>query len=226
MQRLAIFSIIVAIVASTGCTLDEFSRNPGGFRNKPVDVPDVSLESRELSARVDALGHELMTQNPFLGVNPTFSVVGHKELEIYHPDQNGVMISEGLVERCKSDQELSAVLATELAKMSAEARASKRMRIAEPLPMLADAGAATPGGNADPNQLTAQAIFDKQLTQSTRGKSKTIEDPDKIAASILQSAGIDVATLQKVAPLLEESKRKSATGKQLGARGDAPKWSQ
>ena len=96
MQRLAIFSIIVALVSGTGCSLDEF-RQQGGFRNKPVDVPEVSPASRELSARVDALGHELMTQNPFLGVNPTFSVAGRKELEIYHPDQNGVMISEGLV---------------------------------------------------------------------------------------------------------------------------------
>ena len=59
MQRLAIFSIIVAIVSGTGCSLDEF-RQQGGFRNKPVDVPEVSPASRELSARVDALGHEFV----------------------------------------------------------------------------------------------------------------------------------------------------------------------
>jgi hypothetical protein len=160
-------------------------------------------------------------QNPFLGVEPTFHTYGRSEPEITHPDLNGVLVTEGLVQRCRTDDELAAVLALELAKMSAERRAVDRLKV-EQLPQLADAGAT--GLGADPTQTGTQAMIDK--ASAPRKPTKRLADGSHARPEdILKGAGFDPKALDVVAPLVREAERNHALGEHLGPRGQTPRWS-
>jgi hypothetical protein len=209
------------LVGLAGC-LDEELNEPA-IRNKPVELPDVPEASVATAARVDQVGRELLSHNLFLGVEPAFHTYGHKNPEIFHPDLNGVFVTEGLVERCRTDEELAAVLALELATMSAERRAAERLRGAGPMPAVPDAAALSPGGiAADQNQLGTQAMIDRQLG---RQKRQQPEDPRARAKDILEAAGIDPKVLEQVAPLVREAGRHGAAAKSLAGRPTRPHWS-
>jgi hypothetical protein len=168
----------------------------------------------------------LLELNPFLGVEPSFQTYGRKEPEIFHPDPHGVFITEGLVERCKTDAELAAVLATELGKMSAERRAADRMHIPDPLQTPGDSGGTLMAGgvSSDQNQLGMQALID-QKTRRNLGRPGPNENPHALAQQILTSAGKDPKALDEIAPILREAGRNHYMAEHLGRRGDKPFWS-
>jgi len=204
------------LFALTGC-MDEFVDGPS-IRNKRVEVPNLPEASVAVAARVDQIGRQLVGQNPFLGVEPTFHTYGRSEPEITHPDLNGVLVTEGLVQRCRNDDELAAVLALELAKMSAERRAVDRLKV-EQLPQLADAGATSLG--ADPTQTGTQAMIDKATAPRKRVADGSHTRPE----DILKGAGFDPKALDAVAPLMQEARGNHALDKHLGPRGNVPRWS-
>jgi hypothetical protein len=132
MSRLAILGTACVGLASAGC-LDEMLNRTGEIPGigKPIEPPKLPEASLATAARVDQVGRELLAANPFLGVDPTFHTVAHPDPAIGHPDFGGVVVTEGLVNRCKTDAELMAVLATELGQMSAEKRLVDRVRSAD-----------------------------------------------------------------------------------------------
>ncbi len=222
MKRSFAISSALLLAGLTGCM--DLDMPTGRIQNKAVEVPTQSDASLATAARVDLIGRQLVAQSPFLGVEPTFHTFGRNEPEIYHPDSNGVFITEGLVAKCKTDDELAAVLATELGKMAVEKRNSERMKLVNPNAILADAGARAPG--EDPTQLAVQAVFDKQIPRAETGKSKgTSDDPKAVAGEILQSAGFKMKSLETVAPLLEESNRTNALAEQFRGRSAKATWS-
>ena len=224
MKRWAILPAAL-LAGLTGCMEGEFDH--ATIRNKRIETPDVTEASVAVAARVDQVGRSLVGQNPFLGVEPTFHTFGRKDPEVYHPDANGVFVTEGLVARCRTDDELAAVLALELAKMSAEQRAAGRLRKPEPLRSLPDAGTLSAGGiGPDQNQLGTQALFDQNLGRSGDGTKPAppIGDQRAAAADILKSAGIDPKALDVVEPLVQDAARHHAIAEQLGGRGLKPRW--
>lgn len=218
--------LAVGMIALAGCLDSELERSGSGFRNKPVEMPNVPAASVDAAARVDRVGRELLAHNPFLGVEPSFQTYGRKEPEIFHPDPHGVFITEGLVARCKTDAELAAVLATELGKMSAERRTADRMRVPDPLRTPGDSGGTMMAGgvSSDQNQLGMQALIDQKARQN-RGRPGADENPHALAEQILTSSGIDAKALTEVAPTLREAGRNHYMASHLGGRGDKPKWS-
>lgn len=210
----------VAAVGLTGCLEEEVART--GFRNQPVDVPATRKASVAVAARVDQVGRQLVAQNPFLGVEPTFHTIALREPEIHHPDLNGVFVTEGLVAQCPTDAELAAVLATELARMSAEQRTTDRLRRPDPLQPLPDAGSTGPG--SDPTQLAVQAVFDGKPARTSRDR-KANEDPRAMTEEILRSAGFDLKALDTVEPLLQAARKNHTVADGFGGRGNKPRWS-
>ena len=207
-----------------GCFGGEFE-NGTSFKNEPVEVPQQAEASVAVAARVDQVGRQLLAQNPFLGIEPTFHTLGRKEPEIFHRDAQGVFVTEGLVQRCASDKELAAVLASELGKMSAARRIADRMRVAEPLAVIPNTSTLDPGGiGSDQNHLGVQAVFDQQLTRPN-GPTPPSDDPKRIAEDILRSAGHEPKVLDDVSPILADAARNSSVARQLGTRGDQPHWS-
>lgn len=193
------------------------------FTSRAVATPEPSAGSRSLSARVDMIGAELVAQTPFLGVSPTFAVVGRPEPEIYHPDLNGVLVSEGLAARCSDDQ-LAAILALELGKMSVEARRARQYAKPEPLAHNPSGGSAMPGGSADPNQLTVQAILDKPSQAAARRARPAAGDPKAIAREVLQNSGRDASHVDAAAQMYDEATRDTAPGGRIGNRPKPPVW--
>ena len=215
----------VLLVWLAGCFDGEFANST--IRNKRVETPEVTEASVAVAARVDQVGRSLVGQNPFLGVEPTFHTFGRQEPEIYHPDANGVFVTEGLIHRCKTDEELAAVLAVELARMSAEQRVAGRLRKPEALRPLPDSGTLSAGGiGPDQNQIGTQALFDQNLGRSSDAKKSTppAADTRTAAADILKSAGIDPKSLDTVEPLLKDAAKNHALADQFNGRGLKPVW--
>ncbi len=146
MARLATLGVAFVGLACVGC-LDTLLNRSGEIPGvgKPIDTPKLPEASLATAARVDQVGRELLAANPFIGVDPTFHTVALPDPAIGHPDFGGVVVTEGLVNRCKTDAELAAVLATELGQMSAEKRLVDRVRSADAstAPAPPDARAAT-----------------------------------------------------------------------------------
>ena len=216
MSRCVLAIVGCLLLTLTGC-LDEFVDGPS-IRNKAIEVPQLPEASVATAARVDLIGRQLVSQNPFLGVEPTFHTYGRSEPEITHLDLNGVMVTEGLVQQCRTDDELAAVLALELAKMADERRAVDRLKV-EQLPQLADAGATSLG--ADPTQTGTQAMIDN----ATAPRKRLADGSHTRPVDILKGAGFDPKALDAVASLMREAERNHALSKHLGPRGNTPRWS-
>ena len=211
--------LLPALLFAAGCL--DADKPRWGLNNTPVDTSQYPAAPTEVAARVDQLGRQLVGANPFLGFEPTFHTLGQAEPEVCHPDSGGVFVTAGLVAGCKSDAELAAVLATELAIIRAERRLTDRPRKLEPLATLPDGGT-----GPDPTQLGTQALFDKTLgSRPAATKSDKPEDRRTTAAEMLRNAGYDPAALDAVEPLLAEAGRHHKAAVTFGGRGGQPRWS-
>ena len=224
MKRTLLVSLLA--IAAAGCSPEDLLHR-GAVANKAIDTSAYPAARPEASARVHELGEALLGQNPFLGVAPVFYVVGRKEPEVYHADGSGLLLTEGLVDACRSDDELSAVIALELGKMSAEARTSKRMRLTDaPATPAGSAANGSPGSGPDDVQLRTEAIF-QQAAPAKPGPRKppANEDAAAIAAEILQNANVDRKHLSAARTLLGESRRGTPIADQMNPKPVPPQWS-
>ena len=98
--------VAALFVGLAGCLNEEIDHST--YRGKAIDVPNLPEASVAAALRVDQVGQKLIHHNPLLGIEPTFHTYGQKDPEIFHPDLNGVFITEGLVTKCQSDDELAA----------------------------------------------------------------------------------------------------------------------
>ncbi len=224
MKRTLLAGLTALTVA--GCSPEDLLHR-GAVANKAIDTSAYPAARPEASARVHELGEALVGQNPFLGVAPVFYVVGRKEPEIYHADSNGLLVTEGLVDACRSDDELSAALALELGKMSAEARTSKRLRLSDaPVTPAGSAANGSPGSGPDDVQLRTEAIFEQSKSPKP-GPKKTpgTEDAAAIAAEILQNANVDRKHLAAARAILGQSRRGTPIADQMNPKPVPPQWS-
>lgn len=222
MRRFLFLSAAIGLLP--GCLSDDAPKPV--IDSKPIDVSAAKEAPVGMAARVDQVGRQLVGSNPFLGVDPVFHTLGRGELEVCHPDIHGLFVTSGLIERCNTDDEVAAVLASELAKMVAERRASDRMGKPEPMRQIAVGGNLNSGGDtSDLNQLGTQAIFDQTLTPPGRSKPNPAADNRKAAEDILKAAGYDTKALAAVEPLLAEAGRNNIVARSLGGGSNRPRWS-
>ncbi|MGL6097183.1 MAG: M48 family metalloprotease [Fimbriiglobus sp.] len=218
-------SAVTAIGA--GCLDEHTVREWTDPVGTPVKTPEVSEASLDVAARVDQVGRELVAASPFLGVDPTFHTAGIREPFLGHPDPNGLVVSEGLVKKCKSDAELAAVLASELGKMAAEKQTAGRLRKPEPPPPLP-----TPGGDnnqfegisSDMNQLAERANFEKKFGKPAE-RAELAADARQTAAEVLRAAGYRESALAAVEPLLKEAAANRKVAPTFAPKPPPPRWS-
>ena len=120
MKRLVSMAAGVAFLLSTGCTNDgQWSvrkalgwEDPKAHGAMPAakDLPRAQVEVAE---RVEQLGRTIIARNTFTGIDPLFHTIGVKESVLFHRGTEELFISEGIVEKCKNDSELAAVLCAE-----------------------------------------------------------------------------------------------------------------
>lgn len=208
-----------------GCADVLGERSVNGMVNKEILTPKVSDASVESAARVDKIGRQLLAGSPFLGVEVAFQSIGHKEPELFHHDAHGLFISEGLIDRCKSNDQLAAVLASEIGHMVAESRRTERMNLPEPMLPVAHGTKLDGTTDFDPSRDMELAHFEKSARRPAEKKLWASSDPKTVARGILKDAGFDPKLFDEVAPLLREAGKNQTIAKQLGGRGDSPRWS-
>ena len=212
-------------LGSAGCADVLCDRSTHGMINKKVETPPVSDASVESAARVDKTGRQLLSGSPFLGAEIAFQTIGHAEPELFHRDAQGLFVSEGLVNKCKSNDQLAAVLASEIGQMVAETRTAERMRLPEPIPAVALGNKLDGTTDFDPPRAMELAQFEKAARRPAEKKMWASADPKTIARGLLKDAGFDPKLLDEAAPLLREAGRNQGIAKQFGGRGDSPRWS-
>jgi predicted Zn-dependent protease len=222
MRRSAVGLAAGVLLALTGCLHDDWSigealgwekvQTPNMAKYPPPDI--------RVAERVEQLGRQIIAQNTFTGLDPLFYTVGVPEPMLFHRGTATLYVSEGLVKQCPTDDELAAVLCTELGHMMAEHRAARGAgRDADQIPDVALPSTGTAFDQTRDAELALQA---KQRTRT--GTRVPAEDPAKHTRDLMRGAGYDPAELDRVAPLLKQSDRGEALRKQMAGSGPVPKW--
>lgn len=195
----------------------------------------------KLALRVHTVGQQLLTANPHIGMKPLFATYGSDLPEVFHTshplsslskdplqsaptDGRVIYISEGMVRRCKTDEELAALLARELAKMvvEREALASEKMRTADERPPIdVPIGNGIQNRDASEFRLAELAKYEKQRSQQIH---PPLPDPEKLARSYLRRAGYSANAYDAVTPLLDEAEQNYLFEQQFKQRTSRSPW--
>lgn len=223
--------VLLFALAGTGCVQDgawkDWSiENPfSSSAKKMPDGPKMPPGSLQAAERVDTLGRRIIAQNTFTGLEPLFHTVGVKEPMLFHRGTAELFISEGLVERCKSEQELAAVLCSELGRMMAEQKSAGRVgRDADPIPDVPATGGNRMAGGMDSDQTRAAELVYFEKRNPRRDPATGSVDSAKLARELLTGAGFNPAELARVEPLIKQAEQNDAIRKQMAGPAPAPSW--
>jgi hypothetical protein len=220
--------VIVSSLASIGCETDgnwTVNKLLGWDDPKPPPVPKMPPANIEIAQRVENMGHRIIAQNTFAGIEPLFTTIGVPQSVLFHRGPEQMFISEGLVKLCKSDAELAAVICSELGQMVAEKKAVRKPvgdHDSFPDASLPNGSPAMSGGAVVDAGRQAELAY-----QERRPKAVPAADPvdsAKQARTLLSAAGFDPATLDQVQPLLKQSDRGAILRKQMSGSAPAPTW--
>lgn len=206
-----------------GCLEDPHPLVVTGTPPPPSNRPDRHVSrapATEASARrVIAVGARLVAANPAPGIRPVFVTVGAPQMELFHTggglDSYQVYISEGLVQRCVTDEQLAAVLSTELGRIVSEREtiSSGRPRRGTFIPPSEQIGSEVGGsfGSADGTRLMELGHLKRQQDRVKMPPAS----PDALAGRYLGKAGIDPSVLADVAPLLRQAEEQGRMERQF-----------
>lgn len=184
--------------------------NPFGSLAPQGKVTRTTLTSGggEGSARVNGVGWKLVAANPQLGVKPMFATIGSPQPELFHKGTTLICITDGLVKRCKTDDELAALLSYEMGRMISEREmtAAPKTRNPEPRPPID-----LPMGNAgqvvapDPARVAELVRYEKEKKRAAQPAAPP--DPKQLARTYLENAGFGSAVLETIGPMLDAADR-------------------
>jgi hypothetical protein len=189
-----------------------------GWDDGKIAAPVVTPESVQTAERVETLGRKIVSMNPFTGLDPLFHTVGVKESVLFHRGTAELYISQGLVEQCKTEPELAAVLCAEMGKMMAEKRGAASVgKDRDSIPNVA-----LPDANGFDGSRAAELA--RQDTKPARPFTADEKNPELLARGLLRGAGYDPTVMEQVQTLLRQSKRGDAIRTQMAGSAAAPKW--
>ncbi len=211
MAKLFIPGVCLLAAGLAGCVA------PDGTTEMPWDAisrreergPDLTktpAASAKAATRVDAVGGKVAAANSAdLAKRPVFVTAGVPELLLFSKSDGQIVVSEGLVNRCETDDDLAALLAAELGKMAARAHADAPR--AEDLPPDPGLHSDVVGGRMDPDQtrLAEQGLMGRRPAGDRRARQSAGPDPAVLSRGYLKKAGYDPEALQHVEPWLKEA---------------------
>jgi len=221
--------LLPALIFVVGCTSNEWKAWVGPInngKNVPVAQPDqLPRASLEAATRVDSLGSQILASNKDITIRPVFRTIGVTELTIFHQGSQQLFISEGLVNKCKTDGELTAVLCAELGKMVSESQAiGVRQDDAEP-PFAPQVGSDVvgAGGNGDPSMTrqAERALWQQSQPRKQSGAFISAPNPAELSRNFLNKAGYNPDELIRVGPLLRQAEANPNYEKQLSGSKNA-----
>ena len=187
-----------------------FSKTYSGQTAIPKDTPPAPIET---ATRVDSLGRKLLAANPELRYKPLFSAIGSSEVAIFHQGIDSIFVTDGLVRKCKTDEELQAVLAVELGRMTAEREAildqSRLSMEGEPIPTRPPGDSAGARFEGDMTTLAENAAQQSRVPRHrpSSARPKEASDPRLLAVIYLEKAGVDGKAVRTAEPVLREAER-------------------
>ena len=228
----AMFGLALGCVSS-GEKTATVSTNPFGSAAPVEPVRQVSFAPApsEISARVDQVGRKILAANPQIGLKPLFATIGSPTPELFHGEQQGtamVFITMGLVQQCKTEAQLAALLSRELGKMVSEREARTRVETRDPdrLPPvdvpIGQAGMSSFTSGADLTHMAEVGRFEN--SHPRRRGPLPPPDPMVLARIYLVKAGYPEADLDAARPLFDAAEKNVGLEKQLGGRPRQNDW--
>ena len=215
------FTLVLGV---SGCLSDEqklttVSSNPFG-RAGTVQGTKVAHApaTEEVANRVWKLGDKIVAANPQIKLPVHFQTIGDPKPELFHivqRDGSQVFITQGLVNQCKNDDQLAALLCQELGEIASEQAArSRSARTAEPRPPMMTPQIGNDIGDASRTDQMILARYEKERRQSESSLPPPVAS-DKLARGYLQNAGFNPKEFDAAAPLLRAARQNNTWEEQM-----------
>lgn len=191
-------------------------------KTPPITPVSYSPEHLAAAGRVDQLGGRILAANPNLGLKPRFMTVGGPQPEVFHRGSAEVIVTEGLVQQCTTEEQLAAVLCNELGQMVADrealATATTRAPHREP-PQEVRIGS---DRGADLTRLAELAPYDRERRATMSPPPPP--NPQALARNYLKATGFAPTALDGVAPLLQKASTNKTIAGQLTSQTQPAQW--
>jgi hypothetical protein len=212
------------VLAVSGCVSDEqklttVSPSPFG-RAGTVQSTKVAHApaTEEVANRVWKLGGKILSANPQIKLPVHFQTIGDPKPEIFHlvqRDGSQVFITQGLVQQCKNDDQLAALLCQELGEIVSEQAAQARSaRVASRRPPMMTPQIGNDIGDASRTDQMILARYEKDQWESQPSLPPPVA-PVKLARGYLQSAGFNPKEFDAAAPLLRVARQNNTWEQQM-----------
>jgi hypothetical protein len=233
--------LATAVLVAGGCVPEDFLQlDPPGSNAAivptspfasavPVPVKTVSNKAApaapETLILVDKIGQALVAANPSIAMKPHFLTITQAEPEIFHQGTSAIFITDGLVKKCATPDQLAAVLSLELGRMVSEREVLTSPEIRNPekrLPMTVPIGNA--GQFTGLEQLNQAEVAALDCDRRRPSKRFVPPDPEVLARKYLQAVNVDAKELDAAKPLLAQAEQNYAAEKQLVGQNQPMHW--
>jgi hypothetical protein len=171
----------------------------------------------------------ILQANPELSVKPKILVIGSPDPEIFHRDTSLIYVTDGLVQRCTEDAQITAVLSLELGKMVSQHSAllaigNRRPERGPPpyTPIGNDVNNAF--GNVDMTRAVELEKYNEARRAALSAPPPTPPNAQGLAQIYLIKAGGKAEDLTAVAPILREAGSNMTWEKQMTGGGSERPW--
>jgi hypothetical protein len=216
MRKILGWSLTIAL---SGCQLEkaEHTSLTTDVMRAKVD-PQLLQANLEACTRVFTVGQKILAANPELPQRLLFRAVGRPNPEIFHQGNAAIVVTQRLVEMCRTESELAALLCVELGRLIAEreALAPWTARQPEPRPPIDAVQIRSTVGVANPDEfrLREQAHYEAEQRRRTSG-AISLPDPMELARRYLQRSGYAVEDLDRIKPILKMAAEHSDLEQQM-----------
>jgi hypothetical protein len=221
MRRLVLLCAVA--FASGGCLWDTETR-----QGVPIDPMRVTANKKLEQANVAActwvftIGQRILQANPELPMVVVFRAAGYPKPEIFHQGTTSIVVTQPLVEMCKSDAELAALLCVELGRMVAEREALAPLEARqgpEPKPPIEPISFPGTAGVANGDELRLRELARYEADQKRHAAGAHLPDPMELARRFLRRTGYPEDSLEKIKPILRAAANGGDLERQMSTSG-------
>ncbi|MCX7665232.1 MAG: hypothetical protein N2112_06785 [Gemmataceae bacterium] len=214
MKHLLLGLSLLTLSIGAGCTSDthETQRETAQKLFKTSNVIDprkLPVGDQQAAIRADTVASAVIAANKDdTGLQPRVITIGKQEPVMYHIDTRLIVLSDGLVNQCKEDEQLAALISYELARMVTEREmqtpARRRDNDLPPTPRLTPDIAGT-RVSPDMTELAEAGFHERKFPRKVDRSKEGVPDVGVLSRKYLEKVGHDPKVLEKLDPLIKES---------------------
>lgn len=186
-------------------------------------LPPAPLES---ARRVQQVQQKLVEANPDISLRPIVLTIGDPDrVEIFHRASGEILLTEGLIRQCSTEEQLAAFLCWEWAKVLAERQlqheAIRDRRLPLSPPPLRDVSGS--GNTPDQTDVAERAKLDKRPA-TTRPTDVVASSTIPLAEQMLVNSGYSAKALEGALHLLRTTQTGGSLERQMALPKQPPSW--